>query len=525
VKNQLIINIFYIVIFGALSFVYSKNAIHMFQQQRYELRRYNKWLFNLYNLHFSIALIYVVIEIILMIIFKNKFIGTFISLLVTILYTIYVIKLEASKTYIKDLVLTSRVKRQIVAYTLILIYVLYRFIKLDNIFIVGILAIYSPYLLIYLMAWITWPMEEIIKKHYENDARAKLKTLDNVIKIGITGSYGKTSTKNIVNDIICNNYFTHITPASYNTPMGITRTIRADLKPIHEVFVCEMGADKIGDIEYLMKFVKPSFGVVTSIGPQHLATFKSQNNIIREKMKEIEMLPSNGVGFINLDNEFIQKYRIKNSCKVVSVGIDNKNADYVASNIKYSKDGSLFTVKIGKKNYKFETVLLGKHNITNILIGIAIAIELNIDIEDIVKNVKGVKQVEHRLEVKKINGYTFIDDAFNSNPVGSKMALDVLSLMPSKRVIVTPGMIDLGKKQDEINYEFGKYMYERTDYVILVGEKQTKEIYNGLKDANFDMNKVVIYKDVRDALKYVYSKFTSKDVILLENDLPDAFNV
>ena len=107
------------------------------------------------------------------------------------------------------------------------------------------------------MALITLPIEELIKKYYENDARKILDSYNNLIKIGITGSFGKTSTKNIINDIINQQFLTLITPASYNTPMGITRTIREHLKPIHEIFVCEMGADKVGDIEYLMNFVKP----------------------------------------------------------------------------------------------------------------------------------------------------------------------------------------------------------------------------------------------------------------------------
>ena len=369
------------------------------------------------------------------------------------------------------------------------------------------------------------PIEYAIKKHYENDAKRILESNESLLKIGITGSYGKTSTKNILNDIISDNRFTLITPASYNTPMGITRTIREMLKPIHEVFICEMGADKVGDISYLMNFVKPKYGIVTSIGPQHLNTFHNIDNIINEKMQEIEMLPPDGTGFVNLDNEYIASYHYLSRHKVVSVGIDNKNADLVAENISYRKDGSSFSVNIDGTDHEFTTTLLGKHNISNILIGIAVALEMNIPIEDIKRNVKHISQIEHRLEVKKINGYTFIDDAFNSNPVGSKMAVDVLSLMSGKRIIVTPGMIDLGDKEDEINEEFGSYMADKVDKVILVGEKQTKAILKGLKDKGFNEEDIHICKNVREAFDYVYANFSRDDTILLENDLPDAFNV
>ncbi len=521
--------IFYVTIFVCLSFVYSKNALHMFQQQHYELKRYTKWLFNKNNIHFSPVFIYFALELVIFLIncigIIDSRICLLISLAITIGFTIYVLHKETKKHYIKDLVLTGRVKRQIFVFTILLILATYLFLLLEKYYFTGLFSIYAPYLLVYPMALITWPIEELFKKFYENDARKKLAELTNLRKIGVTGSFGKTSTKNIINDIIGDSYFTLITPASYNTPMGITRTIRELLKPIHEVFVCEMGADKVGDISYLMDFVKPEFGVVTSIGEQHLQTFKSLNNIINEKMQEIEKLPANGVGFINLDDEYIANYQIKNTCKIVSVGIENLSADLVAKNIKYTNEGSNFSVKIGRKNYKFTTKLLGKHNITNILIGIAIALELGIDIEDIVKNVSNVSQVEHRLEVKNINGLTIIDDAFNSNPVGSKMAIDVLSNMSGLRVCCTPGMIDLGEVQDTKNYEFGKYMVGKVDFVLLVGEKQTKAIANGLKDAGFDMDKVRIFKTVNDALHYAYTKFSADTTVLLENDLPDAFNV
>ncbi|MBR5342117.1 MAG: UDP-N-acetylmuramoyl-tripeptide--D-alanyl-D-alanine ligase [Erysipelotrichaceae bacterium] len=521
--RDILVIMLYLTVYLSLSFIYCKHSLQMFQQNRYELYRYSKWLFNKKNLRFSYGIIYAVNVLLIGTFFRKS--GAFLCMFFSVAFAIFMIERESRKVYVKDLVLTARVRRQIVVMTTLMSLFI---IAGSNVFpndVLGIAVIIMSYLMIYPMAVITKPLEELIKKKYENEARKILEENDRIIKIGITGSYGKTSTKNIVNDIIGENRFTLITPASYNTPMGITRTIRERLKPVHEVFVCEMGADKVGDISYLMDFVKPQYGVVTSIGPQHLNTFKTMENIVNEKMQEIEMLPSDGVGFINLDNEFIKEYKIKNNCKVVSVGIDNKEADYVAEDIDYDKDGSKFTVTINKKKYKFSTSLLGRHNITNILIGIAIGIELGISLKDIVKNVKNIHQVEHRLEVKKINGYTFIDDAFNSNPVGSKMALDVLEMMPGKRVIVTPGMIDLGEKEDEINKEFGSYMLDKADHVILVGELQTKAVLEGLKEAGFKEKNITVVKTVREAFDYVYRNFSVKDTILLENDLPDAFNV
>ena len=528
-NNSLAVLLLYFSIFGCLSFVYSRNAIHMFQQQKYELRRYTKWLFNKNILHYSPVFIYCFIQIVLFVldkfVFDHNIICSLISLVVTIVFSINVIDKETKKQYIKDLVITKRVVRQIIVYVIILFFCINRLLQYDNVFILGIAVIFGPYFLIYPMAIITYPIESLIKRHYINQAKLILYSMNDLIKIGITGSYGKTSTKNIINDVISKDFFTLITPSSFNTPMGITKTIKEQLKPIHQVFLCEMGADKLEEISDLMEFVKPKFGIVTSIGPQHLATFKKMENIVYEKMREIELLPKDGVGFINVDNEYINNYHIKNKCKIVRVGIKNTDADYVAKNIKCSNKGTSFTVKIKNRNYKFTTCLLGEHNVTNVLFAIAVAIELGIPVKNIAKNVKDIKQVEHRLEVKKINGFTIIDDAFNSNPVGSKMAVDVLKMMKGKRIIVTPGMIDLGDKQDDINYLFGKYLYKKADYVYLIGEKQTKQIYKGISDSGFDMKNVFVFANVKDALNTIFSTYSIKDTILLENDLPDAFNI
>lgn len=514
---------FYILILFSLSFVFVKNSLHMFQQNHYELIRYSKWLFDVKNVKASIVYVYILLVLVLNFLVTNELYKQLVLLAITFIISIYLIDAEDKKVYIKKLVVTNRVKRQIVVVIILMSIFFCLSLSYLGLAYTLVLSIISSYLIIYPLGLITIPIEGLIKKHYENDAKRILNGQNNLIKVGITGSFGKTSTKNIIYDIICRNYLSLKTPASYNTPMGITKTIRELLKPIHQVFICEMGADKVNDISYLMKFVEPQFGIVTSIGPQHLNTFGNIDNIIKEKMKEIEMLPSNGVGIVNYDIDYIRNYHLNNNCKLIKVGIKNSDVDYYGENIKYSSEGSKFIVKINNKKYKFETSLLGEHNVTNILIGIALAVELKIDIKDIIKSVKNIKQVEHRLEIKKINGYTFIDDAFNSNPVGCKMACDVLKMMPGKRVMVTPGLIDLGSKQDEYNKEFGIYMSDKTDFIILVNEKQTKPIYDGLLSVNYKKDKVLVVNSINEAFNYIYSHFSQNDTFLLENDLPDAF--
>lgn len=516
--------IIYCLVFLAVSYIFVKNTLHMFQQNRYEFKRYTKWLFSFKPFYIQLVITYICLMIIC--IFIPKYYGHIATIAISLIFACIFITSESNKEYIKPLVFTARVIRTLVLFIIIealLIYVLVG--KLINtISILGIISIILPYILIYPVAFLLLPIENLVKKKYENEARNILAKQNDLIKIGITGSYGKTTTKNIVGEILQSKYYTLITPASYNTPMGITRTVREYLKRVHEVFVCEMGADHVGDIAYLMQMVKPKYGIVSSIGPQHLNTFGNIQNIVREKMREIEMLPEDGVGFINVDNEYISTYQIRNVCKVVTVGIKNQSADLVAKDVIYSKEGSKFTVNINGIDYTFTTKLLGEHNVTNILLAIGVALELGIEPEIIVKAVEDLSQVEHRLELKKINGFNFIDDAFNSNPSGCLYALKALSMMEGRRVIVTPGLIDLGEQENRANYDFGRNMINNADYVILVGKNQTRYIQKGLNDSGFNMENVITVDSIYDAFTYVYTNFTNEDTILLENDLPDAFN-
>lgn len=511
-------------VIAAAMLIPAKHALHMFQQNRYELGRLYKWIRESLGLNLSASLIPMILAaagFVIGLLFRGTF-GFIAEIVILILLVLYLFTAEKKKNYIKPLVYTSRVKRQIAVMAVLALIVILMIMKLPALY--AICALTVPWLLIWPMALITSPLEAAIREKYLNEARAILKEHSDLIKIGITGSFGKTTTKNIMQAMISEQYNSLMTPASYNTPMGITRTIREMLKPVHSVFVCEMGADHVGDITELMKFVQPQIGVVTSIGPQHLNTFGSQENITREKMQMIELLPADGFGILNYDNDFIRGYQIASNVETVTYGVHSRDTDYYADDITYTSSGSVFTVVHGEERIRLETKLLGELNILNILSAVACARHLGIDWKVIERAVKTMKQVEHRLELKMINGHRFIDDAFNANPTGSAMALDVLGMMPGRRWIVTPGMIDLGQKQDEINHAFGFNMKDKADEVILVGRSQTRPIHEGLQEAGFDMEHVTVVDKVNEAFAIVYRNADVNDTILLENDLPDAFN-
>ena len=211
----------------------------------------------------------------------------------------------------------------------------------------------------------------------------------------------------------------------------------------------------------------------------------------------------------------------------MTVGIENPDVDARAVNIKCTHKGTSFDVifKGDKKKYHFESVLLGNNNVYNLLTGILLGKYLGISVEQLELGVRNVRPVEHRLELKKHGNLSIIDDAYNSNPVGSKMAVEVLGMMPGKTIIVTPGMIELGELQYEANFNFGTYIADnKIDEVILVGEKQTKPILDGLKKKKYDEEHIHILNDVKEAFPLINKLQGKETYVLLENDLPDIFN-
>lgn len=425
---------------------------------------------------------------------------------------------------------TSRVKRLIFTNTLLfLIFVLFAKGISNKNAIYLLLFIYNLLipLVIILSIIINKPIEKLVYLSYKSKAVKKLDSMNNLKVIGITGSYGKTSSKNILNDILNIKYNSLASPKNFNTPYGLIITVNNYLDKFDDILIAEMGAYKVGEIEELCKLVKPKYGILTRIGKAHIEIFGSQENIIKGKFELIENLPEDGIGVLNGDDELQVNYNLKNNCKIIWIGIDNKDVDVYASSIKTSNVGTTFdvTFKGDSNKYRFTTKLLGYNNIYNILSSLALAKEFGLSIEQMQRAVIGVKPVEHRLEIRNAGNITYIDDSYNSNPVGSKMALDVLKNMEGQRIVMTPGMVELGCESYELNKEFGMHMKNTCDIVILVGEKITKPIMDGLKEADFDSKNIYVVKNTNDGFKQVKKLSLNKQsYVLIENDLPDMYN-
>ena len=499
----------------------TKKSFHMLQQNFYNnSNRYIKWIFNnSKKSYLTIDWLFLIIVVIGLFGFDVTIFMLFFYLIMFLYYYNY-LKHEQVKIKLK---FTSRIKRMRI--TLLVIYILlFVFCSNYSLFylILGLFASLNSFV-IYLVNIINKPVEKLVYLHFYKMAKEKIVGMSRMSVIGVTGSYGKTSSKNILGDILKVKYDTLPTPMNYNTPYGLMLTINNKMDKFVEFFIAEMGACEVGQIKELCDFVKPKYGILTRIGVAHLDSFKTEENIIKTKFELIESLPSDGIGILNRDDEKQVNYKIKNNCKIKWIGIDN-DADYKAIDIKYSYKGMSFKVVIDGKKYSFESCLIGRANIYNILAGIALSYELGMSIEEIQMGVKSVKPITHRLEMKKYGTRTIIDDAYNSNPIGSSMAVEALSLMPGEKVIVTPGMIELKDKEYAYNYEFGKQMSKVCDKVILVGHKQTKPIQDALNDMKYKKSNLYVIDDVKEAFNIINKVCDDNCYILLENDLPDIFN-
>lgn len=470
--------------------------------------------------------------------------GNFRRIIIYAYYIIWTFYMMSTKTKDdeakKPLVFTKRAKRLYAAnfviniIILLIICTIYTKNISDTIlyspvlFLLGTILYYFQSETMYLSNILVKPVENTINTRYFQQAQDKIGSMKGLHVVGITGSFGKTSTKFITGTILKQKYRVLNTPESYNTPMGLSKVINDDLTDKHQIFIAEMGARNIGDIRELTELTKPKIGVITSIGPTHLETFKNLENIMKTKYELIEELPTDGVAIFNYDNEHIKKLADKTFKEKILYGMENtEDLDIYAEDVEVSELGSTFTIRDKEgNNIRCTTKLLGKHNIYNILAGASVAVAMGMGFEEIKKGIQKIEPIPHRLNI--INpgtGIIIIDDAFNSNPIGAKAALDVLSqFKEGRKIIVTPGMVELGRREAEANREFGVNIGKVCDYVILVGAKRTVPIYEGLMEVGYNKDNIFVVNNLDEATEKIQLIARPKDVILFENDLPDNYD-
>lgn len=496
----------------------AKYDIHMFQLSSYRNRRYFRWLIpgNIISLKRTFALI----------LFAAAFIpgywATGIAALITVIGYIHCFR-EKFKT---PLVYTMRVKRLFA--TDILLFVA---IALSALFfatewakaITGATLLLSNFLML-IANIVNKPIEKAINRYYYNDAKRIIESNKNLIIIGVTGSFGKTSTKNYLATVLAEKYNVLVTPGNFNTLLGVIRTIREQLRPYHQVFIVEMGAKQKNDIKEICDLVHPTIGIVTAVGEMHLETFKSIENIQDTKFELINSLPTNGLGIINNDSKYINNYKgITSQCNIIRYALEN-DADYKATEVHYGANGVSFKLN---GDEQFNSRLLGVGNLLNILASIAVANHLQVPVNKQKNAIARLQPVEHRLSMKVANGITVLDDAYNSNPQGAKMALEVLKNFTvgeeNKRIVITPGFVEMGTRQAVANKELGVTIAKSCDYAIVVNATNREAIKLGIDEGGLATDRYYLADSLNQAHAHLAQILKAGDVVLYENDLPDNF--
>lgn len=461
---------------------------------------------------------------------------------------------KARQAQKKPMVMTDRLKRLFVRHILITVVFCVAMIVVVSVLFIGLIyllgsALTSIYLQYFLMVLFSIPacylplllqprllalsaksiqkQEERINQGFIDDAKRIIEQRDDLIRIGITGSFGKTSTKFILGDILKEKYNVLVPPSSYNTPMGVTRVIREQLLPEHEVYICEMGARRVGEIEELCQIAKPKYGILTNIGKQHLETFGTLENIVKTKYELAQSLPEDGVAFFPKDGGECEKlYHAHEGAKRLFGMGEDPELFVRAEQVEVHAEGSAFDlVTQDGQRISCTTCLLGEHNIMNILGCAAVAYEMGLSLTQIASGIAKAQPVEHRLQlINPGTGVIVIDDAFNSNPTGVQAAMAVLEKFQGRKICITPGMVELGEEEEHENFVFGCRMANVCDIVILVGKKHTEPIQRGLRDSKFDLQNMYVVGSLDDASAMLSTMTQPGDIVLFENDLPDNYN-
>ncbi len=523
------------VINGVLLCFASYKFFQIIQQTGYKVKGYFLWLkdtkakyiFRIFMLAFLSVICSFVCNV-LFDMFDSNYLYSYIGLAFYFYFTIVFINNLYSAPKKVPLKNTARMSRLnimlflfVAGISFILIAVFSEFLPIFKFSVLCLTPLILP-ILVPIVHLIMVPIEKMIAQRYLIEAKMHLKKRPDLIKIGITGSYGKTSTKYMLNSILSKKYNVCMTPHSFNTLIGVSKVVNDYLKPENEVLIAEMGARNVGDIKALTEFVNPKYAIITNIGSQHMLSFGSVENIEKTKYELIEGLDKEGYAVFFGEN--VGAHRLYEKCPLAKDVVGNVlNSKVHVENVKITSKGTTFTLIIDNEKHVFSTKLVGKHNVNNIMVCVAMALKLGLTIDEIKEGVAELKPVPHRLEIKQNKGLTILDDSYNASVEGVEAALEVLSKFPKNRIVVTPGLVELGLIEKEENIRFGEKIAKVADSVIIVNQINLESIKTGLENQKYDMKNVFTVDTLEDAKKKMQEFVKEGDTVLFENDLPDNY--
>ena len=340
----------------------------------------------------------------------------------------------------------------------------------------------------------------------------------NLIKIGITGSFAKTSVKNYLAKMLSTKYNVLATPKSYNTPLGICKATKGRIDSA-EVFIAELGARYKGDIKELCKMVKPNVGVITGIAEQHTQTLGNIENVKIAKNRLIEALPEDGFGVFSMQTPYSRQ--MYNQAKVTKFAVGKDENCFVSyTNFKQLKIGITFEIVVGQKSYSVFAPLIGEHNAINICLAVAVSLNLGVEMSKILSVIPTLEAVEHRAKlINSSKGITIIDDGYNANLDGIRLTSQAVDAFSGFKIAVTSGIVEIGKNTQRVNVEVGKILAKHFNLIIAVGVNSSY-VMQGASALNAEVICVGLTEETK---KTISERAKSGDVVAFFNDLPDRY--
>ena len=524
---------------AALLCLIAGKFLQILQLSGYKIKGYNVWLKDTKARYISriamlsfLSLACVLVTNALFDVYHQDSIYSYLGLIFYIYFSIVFIIHMVNSPQKTPLAQTRRMARLIsclfilcVGITFVLIWVCTEWLYFIKFGVIVLTPLLLP-VLVPLAHFIMLPLETFIRWNYIRKAKKKLASRPDLIRIGITGSYAKTSVKHILFDMLSEKYNVCMSPHSFNTPMGLTKVVLKYLKPENQILIAEMGAKQVGDIAYLCNIINPQHAIITGIGSQHLETFGSVENIKKTKNELVLALPENANVVFNMENKGARELFEECTLKNKFLAGFGEESELKVSNVDITSNGMTFTLEYNGKSKKCTSNLIGKHNLENILLSATLALKLGVSLEGVARAISELQPVAHRLEVIRNQNITVLDDAFNSSVEGSTAAVEVLSsFKDSVKICITPGMVEMGQEEFNVNEHFGEQLGKVCDYVIVVNKVNQEALKKGLESTEIAKENIILVDTLKQAKARLNELITPDKnyVVLFENDLPDNY--
>jgi UDP-N-acetylmuramoyl-tripeptide--D-alanyl-D-alanine ligase len=472
-----------------------------------------------------------ILKIVLFVIFLILILSPSIVYIQLIFYIIIAVYLTEVVLFLRQMINRNFKKPKFTKKTLFLILFSFAFFALflfttQHAIDLLVLDILTP-IIISLVALSFQPIVVLVRNKILKEAKKIISQRKDLLVIGITGSYGKTTTKEFLNTILSSKYNVLATQEHKNSEMGIAQTILKDLTSEHKIFIVEMGAYKKGGIKLLADIVKPRIGMVTGVTVQHLSLFGSLENLLSaEGGRELaEAIPQDGFLVLNGENKYcLDLYKSLSTNKKIYTEEGSKiESDIFAKDIGVTKDKLNFVAMSKDKNIMhFDANILGRHNLQNLLGAILVAKEVGMSLEEITNAVKNIRPEQAGIVAKKgTHGINIIDSSYSSNPDGAIADLDCLNLFEAKKVVVMPCLIELGEKSKEMHKMIGKKIAQVCDLAIITTKDKFEEIKKGAIENGMEAKNILFLENSEEIFHKITTFCKDGDSVLLEGRVPD----